>query len=229
MSLSFLHNRRSLPIDYDPHLLEVIEQNRQINDDVCNKESLQTQQFDWKQFESNQIDDGIEIILAADGRSFIRENIALIELVLVIYDDDLTDALFDVLTKFFQSKAKLVSIYITIEKRINFYLQTMSVQCPAYEYFLEKMSELKTNTPQLIMEEIPTDSQSIKQCTPMYQRTEELVNMLAKKCFFYYICFLGILAYLSFRKIFTINCMYLIENTCISKVLCCVSIIEHLS
>ena len=43
----------------------------EINDDVCTKESLQIQQLDWKQFDSHQIDDGIEIILAADGISFI--------------------------------------------------------------------------------------------------------------------------------------------------------------
>ena len=108
-------------------------------------------------------------------------NTLLIALDLVIYDDDLTDALFDVFAKLFRNKSKLESIYISVEKRINFYVQTMSVQCPAYEYFLEKLNELKTDIPQVMIEEIQTDSQSIKQCTSMYQRTKELVNILFEK------------------------------------------------
>ncbi|CAF5001994.1 unnamed protein product, partial [Rotaria sp. Silwood1] len=53
----------------------------------------------------------------------------------VIYDDDLTDALFNVFIKLFQDKLNLYSICITIEKRSIFYLDTVSIQCPAYEYF----------------------------------------------------------------------------------------------
>jgi hypothetical protein len=97
---------------------------------------------------------------------------------LVIYDDDLTDGLFNVLTELFQTKSNLHSIYITIEKRINFYLETLSIQCPAYEYFLEKLTQLKMNLPLLTTEEINTDVKSIKQCTSVYQRTKELVKNL---------------------------------------------------
>ena len=113
---------------------------------------------------------------------------------LVIYDDDLTDALFHVLTLLFQTKTNLHSIYITIEKRINFYLETLSIQCPAYEYFLEKLTQLKINLPILTIEEIDTDTKSIKQCTSIYQRTKELVKNL-KDFFlfsFYYFRFFGI-------------------------------------
>lgn len=128
-----------------------------------------------------------------------REILLRIQFHLVIYDDDITDALFNVFIKLFQNKSKLESIYVTVEKRINFYLQTMSVQCPAYEYFLEKLNELKREIPQLIMEEIPTDLQSIKQCTSIYQRTKELVNILFEKMHFILSWeFLGPMAYLSF-------------------------------
>ena len=34
---------------------------------VCKKECIQIQKFDWKQFDLNEIDNQIEIILAADG------------------------------------------------------------------------------------------------------------------------------------------------------------------
>jgi predicted nicotinamide N-methyase len=56
--------------DHDNDLLEVIKQNIEINDSVCKKESIQIQKFDWKQFDSNEIDNQIEIILAADGIFF---------------------------------------------------------------------------------------------------------------------------------------------------------------
>lgn len=105
---------------------------------------------------------------------------------LVIYDDDITDALFDVFTRIFNDKSKLHSIYITIEKRINFYLETLSIQCPAYEYFLEKLNQFKANFPLLTIQEINTDLQSIKQCTSIYKRTKELVNF---RSFFFIICF----------------------------------------
>ena len=95
---------------------------------------------------------------------------------LVVYDDDLTDALFDVVLKLFQTKSKLQSVYITIEKRINFYTETLSIECPAYDYFLEKLTELKTNDELLIIEQLGTDVQSINQCTSIYKRTKELVR-----------------------------------------------------
>ena len=56
--------------DYDTNLLEIIKQNIELNDGVCISESIQIQQFDWKKFHSDQIDDRIEIIIAADGISF---------------------------------------------------------------------------------------------------------------------------------------------------------------
>ncbi|CAF1527339.1 unnamed protein product, partial [Rotaria sordida] len=80
-----------------------------------------------------------------------------------------------VFIKLFQDKLNLYSIYITIEKRSIFYLDTVSIQCSAYEYLLEKLNQLKIHFPLLIIEEINTNLKSIKQCTTMYKRTKELV------------------------------------------------------
>ncbi|CAF1376412.1 unnamed protein product [Rotaria magnacalcarata] len=154
--------------DHDTDLLDVVRQNIELNDAVCRKECIEIQNFDWKQFNSNEINDRIEIILAAD----------------VIYDDDITDALFNVLRKCFQEKFKLHSIYITVEKRINFYLDTLSVRCPAYEYFLEKLHDFQQDFPVLIFEKMNTDFNSIKQCTKIYERTNELVQKKRRFCYF---------------------------------------------
>ncbi len=53
--------------DHDDDLLEVVKQNIELNDGACKKECIQIQKFDWKQFNTNEIDNQIEIILAADG------------------------------------------------------------------------------------------------------------------------------------------------------------------
>jgi predicted nicotinamide N-methyase len=60
-------------IDHDCDLLEVIKTNIEINDDVCKKQCIHIQKFDWKQFNVNQIDNDIEIILAADGIFYFLE------------------------------------------------------------------------------------------------------------------------------------------------------------
>ncbi len=56
--------------DHDSDLLDVIKQNIEINENVCKKECIQIQKFDWKQFDSNEIDNQIEIILASVGIFF---------------------------------------------------------------------------------------------------------------------------------------------------------------
>ena len=102
-------------------------------------------------------------------------NIYISVLILVIYDDDLTDLLFNVLTQCFNDHPTLHSIYFTIEKRINFYAETQSVESPAYDYFLQKLDLWKNEIPELIMEQISTTIESIPQRTKIYQRTNELV------------------------------------------------------
>lgn len=95
---------------------------------------------------------------------------------LVIYDDDLTDLFFNVITKVINGQSKFKSLYIAVEKRFNFYLETRSVQCPAYDYFVDKLEILKLNMAHLCIEQIPVDHQSIPQSTKIYERTEQLVS-----------------------------------------------------
>jgi hypothetical protein len=150
---------------------------------MCQQDSIEVRQLDWKDVQMNQIDDGIEIILAADGTNRIIDvfkslnfQYARLRHSSVIYDDELTDVLFNLLMQIFHEKSSVQSIYMTIEKRINFYSSTNSVECPAYDYFLEKLHSCKITMPMLMMEEIPTNSTSIRQSTSIYQRTNELVS-----------------------------------------------------
>lgn len=58
-----------LRIDHHPNLLAVIEENIALNERACRKECIDVQKLDWKRFDDREVDDGIEIILAADGRN----------------------------------------------------------------------------------------------------------------------------------------------------------------
>jgi len=71
-------------IDHDHNLLEVIKTNIEINDDVYKKKRcFQIQNFHWIQLNVHEVDNHIEIILAADGIfcfSYILFSISLIYL-----------------------------------------------------------------------------------------------------------------------------------------------------
>lgn len=41
------------------------------NENMCRKESIRIQKLDWKEYDSHEIDDRIEILLAADGSKSI--------------------------------------------------------------------------------------------------------------------------------------------------------------
>ena len=72
-----------------------------------------------------------EILLAAD----------------VIYDHDLTSAFFKTVHKFL-SVPPSKSLYLALERRLNFTLTDLEVSCPAYQYFTQCLSNLCTQNNQ---------------------------------------------------------------------------------
>ncbi len=58
---------------------------------------------------------------------------------------------------------------------------------------------------------------------------ERISKYVFRDIFYYDAIILGFMAYLSFRKIFIIDCMYFIKNIWISKINCCIPIIQNLS
>ncbi|XP_070836338.1 methyltransferase-like protein 22 isoform X3 [Chaetodon trifascialis] len=65
------------------------------------------------------------------------------DLCTVCYDDDLTDGLFRTLYRLCSNFPHTCTIFITIEKRINFTLQRMDVSCEAYDHFSHCLSQLQ--------------------------------------------------------------------------------------
>ncbi|CAF0847987.1 unnamed protein product, partial [Didymodactylos carnosus] len=160
--------------DYNIELLQIAQQNIENNlYEIDNKVQIRcldwlkhshclpctSDLFNWTDKDIVQLND-LEIILAAD----------------VIYDDQLTDEFFNVLENFILNYKNVHSIYIAMEKRINFYVETLSAGCPQYDYLIQKLEMLnKTLTKNAIEHNIyQINVENILQCTP-YERTKELI------------------------------------------------------
>ncbi|TFK07435.1 Methyltransferase-like protein 22 [Platysternon megacephalum] len=83
--------------------------------------------YSWSEAEIADLHDHTTVILAAD----------------VFYDDDLTDALFKTLHKITHNLKNSCTIYLSIEKRLNFTLRHMDITCEAYNHFRNTLNDLE--------------------------------------------------------------------------------------
>ncbi|XP_034450410.1 methyltransferase-like protein 22 [Hippoglossus hippoglossus] len=83
-------------------------------------------EFNWTEEEVADLYDNTSFIVAAD----------------VCYDDDLTDGFFRTLYRLCSNFTHTCTIFISIEKRMNFTLRHMDVSCDAYNYFSHCLSQL---------------------------------------------------------------------------------------
>lgn len=77
----------------------------------------------------------------------------------VCYDDELTGGLFRTLERLCSSFARRCSVFISIERRINFSLQHLGVSCEAYDHFrrhLNRLQGLRDGPCGFTMDQIPT-------------------------------------------------------------------------
>lgn len=65
----------------------------------------------------------------------------------VCYDDESTEALFRTLSRLCSRFGRLCSIFISIEKRLNFSLRHLDVACEAYDHFRRCLSQLAEQGP----------------------------------------------------------------------------------
>ncbi|KAM9843249.1 methyltransferase-like protein 22 isoform 1-T2 [Aulostomus maculatus] len=92
--------------------------------DLCTDADVE---FSWTEEEVADLHDGASFIVAAD----------------VCYDDDLTDALFRTLYRLCSNFLHSCTIFISMEKRMNFSLRHMDVSCEAYNHFSRCLSQLQ--------------------------------------------------------------------------------------
>ncbi|XP_044308488.1 methyltransferase-like protein 22 [Varanus komodoensis] len=82
--------------------------------------------YSWSEKEIVELHDLSTVILAAD----------------VFYDDDLTDAFFRTLYRITSNLTNPSTIYLSVEKRLNFTRRHMDVVCEAYNHFQSGLKDL---------------------------------------------------------------------------------------
>ncbi|KAJ8345086.1 hypothetical protein SKAU_G00292790 [Synaphobranchus kaupii] len=84
-------------------------------------------EFSWAEEEVADLHDNATLLLAAD----------------VCYDDELTNALFRTIYRLASHFRNPSTIYLSIEKRLNFTLRHMDVSCEAYDHFRRCLDDLQ--------------------------------------------------------------------------------------
>ncbi|GAA6218740.1 methyltransferase-like protein 22 [Lates japonicus] len=114
-------------------------------------------EFSWTEEEIADMYDNTSFIIAAD----------------VCYDDDLTDGLFRTLYRLCSNFTHTSSIFISIEKRMNFTLRHMDVSCEAYNHFSHCLSQLQDQVDgrcSFRVEQLPSNFAQFL----LYERIEQL-------------------------------------------------------
>ncbi|NXK29062.1 MET22 protein, partial [Arenaria interpres] len=83
--------------------------------------------YSWSEEEIADLHDHCTVIMAAD----------------VFYDDDLTDAFFRMLYRITHNLRNSCTVYLALEKRLNFTLRHMDVTCEAYSHFRNTLNDLE--------------------------------------------------------------------------------------
>ncbi|NWI18824.1 MET22 protein, partial [Crypturellus soui] len=113
--------------------------------------------YSWSEAEIADLHDHCTVVMAAD----------------VFYDDDLTDALFRMLYRITHNLKNSCTVYLSIEKRLNFTLRHMDVTCEAYSHFrntLNDLENLQDGKMKYTVEPIKLDFCQFL----IYERTEQL-------------------------------------------------------
>ncbi|TTY71119.1 Methyltransferase-like protein 22 [Bagarius yarrelli] len=122
-------------------------------------------EFGWMEDEIADLHDNTTLIVAAD----------------VCYDDDLTDALFRTLYRICSNLRHSSTIYISLEKRMNFTLRHMDVSCEAYDHFrrcLEQLTELREEEPRFTLSPVSCSFPQFFQ----YERVDQLELWKVSAC-----------------------------------------------
>lgn len=125
-----------------------------LQQDLCTDADVE---FSWTEEEVVDMYNNTSFIIAAD----------------VCYDDDLTDGLFRTLYRLCSNFPHTCTIFISIEKRMNFSLRDMDVSCEAYDHFshcLSQLQDLVDGRCSFRVEQLPCN---FTQCL-LYERIEQL-------------------------------------------------------
>ncbi|XP_012682605.2 methyltransferase-like protein 22 [Clupea harengus] len=123
-------------------------------DDFCTDAEVA---YAWTEDEVADLHNETSLIMAAD----------------VCYDDELTDALFRMLYRITSNLRNQSTVYLSIEKRLNFTLRHMEVSCEAYDHFrhcLDELHDMEDGKMQYCVEQVLSPFPQFFQ----YERVEHL-------------------------------------------------------
>ncbi|XP_061829804.1 methyltransferase-like protein 22 [Nerophis lumbriciformis] len=130
--------------DVGDDLLSMCQKNITLNENMIERAGgeVKVRQLDWLKSELCT-DSDVEFSWTEEEVADIHDNASFIIAADVCYDDDLTDGLFRTLYRLCNNFFHACTIFISIEKRLNFTLREMDVSCEAYNHFRHCLYQLE--------------------------------------------------------------------------------------
>lgn len=160
--------------DVGEDLLSMCKRNVSLNRHIMEPAGgeVRVRQLDWLQ-QDLCTDADVELSWTEEEVVDMYNNTSFIIAADVCYDDDLTDGLFRTLYRLCSNFPHTCTIFISIEKRMNFSLRDMDVSCEAYDHFshcLSQLQDLVDGRCNFRVEQLPCN---FTQCL-LYERIEQL-------------------------------------------------------
>ncbi|CAG5898355.1 unnamed protein product [Menidia menidia] len=160
--------------DVGDDLLSLCKRNVALNKHITEPSGgeVRVRQLDWLQH-SLSTDAETEFSWTEDEIADLYDNTSFIFAADVCYDDDLTDGFFRTLYRLCSGISHTCTIFISIEKRMNFTLRHMDVSCESYIHFshcLSQLQDLGGGGGSFRVEKIPCDFAQFL----LYERIEQL-------------------------------------------------------
>ncbi|XP_045886109.1 methyltransferase-like protein 22 [Micropterus dolomieu] len=174
MVLNAGDNASIFSIDVGEDLLSMCKRNVSLNRHIMEPAGgeVRVRQLDWLQ-QDLCTDADVEFSWTEEEVVDMYNNTSFIIAADVCYDDDLTDGLFRTLYRLCSNFPHTCTIFISIEKRMNFSLRDMDVSCEAYDHFshcLSQLQDLVDGRCNFRVEQLPCN---FTQCL-LYERIEQL-------------------------------------------------------
>lgn len=142
--VSSIFARRVICTDVGSDISSLCRRNVDRNRHLCRsrtREAVLVRELDWRNGfppsssswseDDLKVLDDCDVVLAAD----------------VIYDDHVTDSFFALLSRLLVGGGpKTRTLYLSLERRLNFTLSELDVSCPAYDHFLRRTEKLEQDS-----------------------------------------------------------------------------------
>ncbi|XP_034396375.1 methyltransferase-like protein 22 isoform X2 [Cyclopterus lumpus] len=161
--------------DVGEDLLSMCKRNVTLNQHIIEPAGgeVRVRQLDWLQYDLCT-DAGVEFRWTEEEVADLYDNTKIIIAADVCYDEDLTDGLFRTLYRLCSNFRHTCTIFISLEKRMNFTLRHMDVSCDAYNHFSHCLFQLEDQVDgrcSFRVEQLPSDFAQFL----LYERIEQLL------------------------------------------------------